>query len=269
MTTITRDDLEAKRKKHLKYFDYTELPIKKWISSYLDKHVREIFDDYDEENYDVILFNYKNKQWCVEYELEEHNHIAMIDSNFWKEEKCEKLDESVKILLEAMSIVYYSITNTLTNKTHKKSMENIVPKFDVETLSFYLQSIVIDRIQYNSILHRLNMFTNKKNGLQHFLNTDDIEDIDRLKIMNEIKTIDEEIKKITLESNKYDEKEIEKKEIETNEFNKTILNKKRLFINVYEIEEIEEELKMKRLPEIAPLFKFDDEETLVDQLKKL
>jgi hypothetical protein len=269
MTTITRDELEAKRKKHLKYFDYTEVPIKKWISSYLNKPVNEIFDDYNEENYDLILFNYKNKQWCVEYELEEYNHPAMIEGEFWKNEKCEKLDESVKILLEAMSFVYYSIVNTLTNNEYKKIMKQIVPKFDVETLSFYLHSIVIERIQYDSIMYKLSMTLNKKKELQNFLNKNDIEDINRLKIMNEIKTLDDEIKKITIETNNYNEKDIEKKELENNEFNKTLSNKKKLFINVYEIETIEEELKMKRLPEIAPHFKFDDEESLVEQLKKL
>jgi hypothetical protein len=269
MTTITRDEIESKRKKHLKYFDYAEIPIKKWISSYLDKQCKDVFDDYNEDIYDVILFKYKNKQWCVEYELEEFNHPIMFESEFWKEEKCEKLDESIKILLEAMSFVYYSVVNTIPNNNYKKIMENIVPKFDVSTLSFYFNGISLYKIQYENIFSRFNIISERKKYLIEMLNKKDINENDKIKINEEIKNINEEIKKVFNELNKYDKNEIEKKDIEINEFNKNISNKKRLYIHVYEIEEIEEELKFKRLPEIDTPFKFDDEESLSEQLKKL
>jgi hypothetical protein len=302
MSSITREEMEANKKKNLKYFDYAELPIKKWISSYLDKQLNEIFDDINEDQYDVILFNHNNKQWCVDFEIENSNCKAMIDSNYWEEEKCEKLNNSVKIMLEAIQFVYYPIINTMQN--YKKNMQNIIPKFDPETLSFYFHAICLEKIQYDNIMNNINYLLFVKNNHNNMINNlnntnknqekklDTIDEnsneltnlnntnntnnlnnnekkIDINKIKQELEKIDIELKKnfILLES--YDNDKIKERENEIDQFNKNLIDKKRLYINIYEILEIEEELKLKRLPEISTPFHFTDEESLVDQLKKL
>ena len=251
MTTITREELEATKKKHLKYFDYAETPIKKWISTYLEKELKDVFDDLNEENCDVILFNHDNKQWCVDFEIENSDHKAMIESKYWEEQQCEKLSNSVKIMLEAVNFTYYPIINTMQN--YKKNMQNIVPKFDPETLSFYFNAVCIEKINYDNILNKLNYL--------RYVKTDNPEMKDE--------KIDDEIKKYELLINEYDLDKIKKLEKEINELNEKISTKKRLYINIFEIEEIDEELKLKRLPEISEPFHFHDEESLVDQLKKL
>ncbi len=131
-------DREDQKKIVMKYFDYAESAVKKFIALYLDKSPESLFNDYSEEH-DVISFEYKGDYLSCYLSCEPKNMLSVnnnrvsassVDLNEIKDN--ENLKKAVGMLFNSVYFVY----PVLVKIANDNKLENLFPFFHEDNLSF-------------------------------------------------------------------------------------------------------------------------------------
>ena len=254
----SRGDLAAEKQKWaMRYFDFTDNPIKDWVSDVLEEDVNTIFDDYRDSS-DVLSVESKDKFYSVyvTHKPENVNHFPLKYEQVIKQKK---LHKAVSMMLEAVYTVYQPVIKTMSSMGHR--MEHVHPKFDDVEMTFTLTAI--NTLEFER-KNRLNRVLQIQSQLEKIKNEtgEEIEELRRQ--LNELKP------QAIAFHNEITNAAIAECQETVNSINKVLKNKPKLYVclDVNSNQTIDKEERYKRMPQFGLKYQDPDEETYIDKLKR-
>jgi hypothetical protein len=240
-------DQEDKIKLLMKFFDYTEAPIKEWIAEYLNQPVDKVFPDYEDK---VDLFGFQDDNTKLFYSgyvvSMEQDQGPFVDKQLI--ESSEKVKQVCSLLFDAVAQVFNSVIATCDD-SYKESVKDLRPMFNEEKLAFYL-------VRINSKAAELQMAVEHKKKLFEMLHADNTEEQNQ--------KIYDFVKKLDLVIEKHTKAELDLEEIKCQLINSKMSETKWLYLAIDQ----GEEANLSRLPEFGLLYQDPEEDNYIDKLKK-
>jgi hypothetical protein len=253
---MNKAEIEIERAEYaMKFFDYTETPIKEWIANYIKKDVSTIFPDYVDES-EIIGFMINNKHYKAYVVAMPFDTNSLVDKELLEHEKVRK---ACSILFDAVREVFMSVTGAI--KTPElEYIKSFMPIFVEDKMAFYLKRV-------NRKAMQLQAADLQRKQIEKFLQT-----ADKTGVTEEQKNmIQESLNAINTVFTKNTKEMLDKEEQECKTTNEELTTYDWLHIVVEETSPDDEELKqesMKRLPTFGLQFQDPEEENYIDKLKK-
>ncbi len=245
-----------------KFFSCAESIIQEWVADYLQKPIRELFNDYQDES-DVIGFMYNKKHYSAYLVTMPYGTESLIDKHVLDAD--EKAKKACSMLYDAVREVFMAVTGSLAesksySQTEINNIRSLMPVFTESTMSFHI-------VRVNRKAMQLQAANMQRIQLLNFLQNAPTEGVTEEQKDAIQKSLDE-LSKILTDNTKevLDAEEMVCKEI--NEKNKTG-NMLHIVLEESDLNDIESlNQSMKRLPMFGLQFQDPDEENYIEKLKR-
>ena len=250
--------LEEQKKYAMKFFDYAESPIQKWLALYYNEPVKVLFPDFKDES-DLISVEFDGNYYIL-YITEKKSVGNSFDLTTM--EKSNSIKKAASLLFDAVRNTFFPIAKTITN--HKEECSLLIPMFDDKTMSFELRAfnrLAMEReqcdkelVQIGVQLKRLGEQSNIKAAhkkqaaqLRKQLNEMQIRSLEKFNSIpiNKVKEMDERCL----------------------ELNKKLATSQRLYMILGKNAKPTEDTVAKRLPAFGLSYQDPDEDNYIDKLR--
>lgn len=279
--SFSAEEHEEKQRQHLKYFDYAELPVKRWVASYLRQPPELLFDKMtDLQETDGIIFENAGKYWKLYLEPRNLDGPAF-DMKPWLNNQ--KLNNAVKMILDAFQLVYIPVvmTTNYTNNTCETSddiklyMDLVAPKFDPKNMCVEFMPVSQEEMKFLGLKNRLLSLDNSLEQIQKIMEKKlDLNNPEILKHYNIMK--DEQPKiiaekaKLEADLSKINHELIRTQKAKLPEISARLENQKKLYIVLEEYQHnINNEFVQKRLPVFGSQYTEPGDESWLKELEEM
>ena len=275
--------LEEQKKFAMKYFDYAECPVQKWIANYLNTDVNSIFVDF-KDNSDIISVKHENDYYTL--------YLSTVVNNFdiATMESSDSIKKAASLLYDAVRNVFVPVVKTISNvscqaagqvadttiiipsETPWDKTNLLVPMFCDKTMSFSLMAFnryKMEKKNYetelNNICQQLERIKNQNIPLPHKKQAEGIK--------KQLITMQVEVLK---KLNDIPDEKIEAVDKQCEELNKTLANLAtadnsacKLYMHLEKNIKPTDETIGSRLPSFGFTYQDPTEDNYIDDLRKI
>ena len=272
--SFSAEEHEEKQRQHLKYFDYAELPVKRWIADYLGHPASALFDRCEQTETDGIIFENNGKYWKVYLEHRPGDNMAF-DIKPWLNN--EKFNNAMKMIMDAFQLVYMPVIMTITypDPALKTYIELVAPKFNPQLMRVELMPVSYEEMKFLGLKNRLLQINQTNDQIAKVMEKK--LDLKNPEVLRNFNLMKEEQGKIAAEKSRLeadiaavDHEKIKEQRAKLPEISAKLLNHKKLYIVLEEYRhDMNNQLVQKRLPVFGHQYADPDDETWREKLEEL
>lgn len=259
MSNISQQEILEEQKKYaMKFFDYAETPIQKWLAMYFCIPVKTLFPDFKDDT-DLISVEESGNYYILyitEKQLESPCDYSYMENSI-------SIKKAASLLFDAVRNTFFAIVKTMNG--HKDVSELLIPIFNDSIMAFELKAfnrLAMEKDQADKELLQISSQMQKLNDMNN------VKAENRKQIM-QLKTQLSQLQTDCLKKyNSITTDSITKMDNKCEELNKTLFGAPKLYIVLEKNTKPSAEQVAKRLPVFGIQYQDVDEDSYIDTLRK-
>lgn len=152
MSQLSPQEIAEKKKEFMmKFFDYAETPIQKWLSKYFKDKTKTLFPDFKDET-NFVNVDCDGKYYSVKLSISRTPEQKISEKLLQND----NMKRAISLLFDATRNVFFPITHTI--KKHTAECKLYIPMFNEKDMCFELKafnSLELQKIKYDEELGKI------------------------------------------------------------------------------------------------------------------